>query len=259
MKLIDTHCHLNDAKLLPEVDRIIRDAINNGVAIMQVVGYDLESSLEAIHLAEQYDEIFAIIGIHPTEIKNDIDNQLMRIEELGKHPKVIAIGETGLDFYWQKSNEQHKLQKEIFNKHIDIANHLRLPIVVHSRDAIEATLELLKQKAPKYGGVMHCYSGPKELVSSFVALGLYISLAGPVTFLNARVPKDVATIVPSDRLLIETDSPYLAPHPYRGKQNEPQYLPRVAEAIATLRRTTLVEVANMTTDNATRLFHGKHL
>lgn len=258
MKLIDTHCHLNDERLYAQADEIISRAVAAGVGKMQVVGYDEQSSRIAIELAERFSEVYAIVGIHPTEVSENIETRLNIIEQLAQHPKVVAIGETGLDFYWHKEAGQHELQRRYFVAQIDIADRLGLPIVVHSRDAIGATLELLERHTPIYQGVMHCYSGSAELVPEFTKLGLYISLAGPVTFINARVPKQVALIVPDDKLLLETDSPYLAPHPHRGKQNEPSMLPFVAKAIADIKNVTVESICEITTSNATKLFHVKH-
>lgn len=259
MELIDTHCHLNDERLYAQADEIVARAIAAGVSKMHVVGYDEQSSRVAIELADRFNEVFAIVGIHPTEVSENIDARLRVIEDMAKHPKVVAIGETGLDFYWHKEDWQHELQTRYFIAQIDIANRRGLPIVVHSRDAIGATLELLRHHVPKYQGVMHCYSGSAELVPDFIKLGLYISLAGPVTFVNAKVPKQVAVVVPGDKLLIETDSPYLAPHPHRGRQNEPSMLPLVAKAIAEIKNVTFESVCESTTANAIKLFHVKHI
>jgi len=258
MKLIDTHCHLNDKRLYPLADELIAKAVAAGVIKMQVVGYDEASSRIAIELADRDPEVYAIVGIHPTEVSDNIEQRLAIIEQLAKHPKVVAIGETGLDFYWHKEADHHELQKRYFIAQIELADRLGLPIVVHSRDAIGATLELLQQHNPIFHGVMHCYSGSAELVPDFIKLGFYISLGGPVTFVNARIPKEVALVVPDDKLLIETDSPYLAPHPYRGKQNDPSLLPLVAKAIATIKGISVESVYQTTTENAIRLFHVKH-
>ena len=259
MEFIDTHCHLNDPKLMADISGVLARARSAGVKIMHVVGYDVPSSKQAIALSERYEEIFAIVGIHPTEIKDDFDADFKIIETLARHPRVIAIGETGLDYYWEKDPLKHQRQIEAFKQHINLANKVGLPVVVHSRDAIQATLETLVEHPPLHQGVMHCYSGSKELVPSFIEAGMYISLAGPVTFLNARVPKEVAAVVPQQRLLIETDSPYLAPQPHRGKQNEPSLLPLIAEAIAKTRGWTLEETSKATTANAIKLFHVKQL
>ncbi len=258
MRLIDTHCHLNDKQLFPHVDELVLKANENDVVRMQVVGYDELSSKIALELAERFSSIYAIVGIHPTEVNENLEVRLKEIETLALHNRVVAIGETGLDYYWHKQIEQHKLQQAYFIQQIEIANRLQLPVVIHSRDAMQATLQILKENRPQYGGVMHCYSGPAELVSEFIALGMYISLAGPVTFLNAKTPKEVALIVPLERLLIETDSPYLAPHPNRGKRNDPSLLPLILNTIAQIRKEDPVLLAEITSTNAELLFHVKH-
>jgi TatD DNase family protein len=255
--LIDTHCHLNDPQLYPQADELVARALRAGVGLMQVVAYDEPSSRTAIELADRFPEVFAIVGVHPTEIDENLLERLSAIETLSRHKKVIAIGETGLDYYWEKNIEARQRQKEAFVAQIEMADRLGLPIVVHSREAMEDTLEILKTHPPKHGGVMHCYSGSTEMVKDFLDLGMYISLGGPVTFLNARVPKEVALAVPEDRLLIETDSPYLAPHPFRGKRNEPSLLPLVAQAIAAIKGVPLTSVEQTTSANALRLFHVK--
>lgn len=259
MILIDTHCHLNDKKLLSQVAELVTRAKDAGVTKMHVVGYDEGSSQIAIELAERFPEIYAIIGLHPTEVVLNIDAQMQWIEKLARHEKVIAIGETGLDYYWHKDDAHHELQKIYLIKQIELANRVGRPLVIHSRDAMGDTLSLLQAHPLRYGGVMHCYSGSVELVPEFIKLGLYISLAGPVTFLNAKTPKEVAKIIPRDRLLIETDSPYLAPHPYRGQRNEPALLPLILKAVASARNENENDIAEVTTANAERLFHVKHL
>jgi TatD DNase family protein len=255
--LIDTHCHLNDPQLYPQADELVARALRAGVGRLQVVAYDEPSSRTAIELSERFNEAVAIVGIHPTEIDENIVKNLALIEALARHPKVVAIGETGLDYYWVKDPGERERQKQAFIAHIELADKLGLPIVVHTREAMEDTLTILKEHTPKFGGVMHCYSGSVEMVKDFVELGMYISLGGPVTFLNARVPKEVALVVPDDRLLIETDSPYLTPHPYRGKRNDPSLLPLVAQAIAGIKGVPFETIERITSENALRLFHVK--
>lgn len=253
--MIDSHCHLNDKRFSQNVEQVIKKAKENGVKQFLVVGYDLFSSLKAVKLSEKYVEIYAAVGIHPSDIKKMKNHDLEEIEKLLKHKKVIALGEIGLDYYWDKDVNLQNQQKEFFVKQIQLANKYKKPILVHMRDASFDTLEVLKSESPTFGGIMHCYSGSAELVKEFIILGMYISLAGPVTFLNAKTPKEVAKIVPLDRLLIETDSPYLAPHPYRGQSNEPGYLYLIAEEIAKIKNIPLEDLKNKTTQNFKRLFN----
>ena len=253
--IFDTHCHLNHEDLYKDLDNVINRAKEVGVSRFLVVGYDKPSSLLAVKLAEQYDFIYAAIGYHPTEINNLSEDDFNEIMDLLDHPKVVALGEIGLDYYWVKDLEERELQKKYFIRQIKEANKHRLPICIHNRDAINDCLTILKENHIDMGGVMHCYSGSVEIMNEFIKCGMYISLGGPVTFKNAKTPKEVAKIVPLDKLLVETDSPYLAPHPYRGKQNEPSLIPLVIEEIALQKGLTKDEIEDATYANASKLFH----
>jgi TatD DNase family protein len=259
MKLIDTHCHLNHDQLVDNVIDIIKRAKGQNVEEMYVVGWDEESSITAIRLSEKHKELYAIVGIHPTDTGANVNERLMKIKTLLSNHKVVALGEIGFDFHWQKEQEQKKIQEEFFIKQLELANQMKMPVVIHSRSAILETYSILKKYPPKYQGVVHCYSGPLEMVNDFLDLGLYISLGGPVTFHNAKQAQEVAKQIPLDRLLLETDSPYLAPMPYRGKGNEPAYLPLIAQAIATIKQISLKQVVKITSRNAKELFHVKHI
>lgn len=252
MMLFDSHAHLNDQELINDTDILIENARKRGVDYITCVGYDEESSLMAIEIAEQYDNVFAAIGIHPSEAHH-FDMDLNFIEGHIANPKVVAIGEIGLDYYWDTSHKEQ--QKELFKRQIALANQYNKAIIIHMRDATEDTYQILKSnKLPTLPGVMHCYSGSKEAAQQFLDLNMYISLAGPVTFKNARVPKEVAASVPLSRLLVETDSPYLAPMPYRGKTNEPAYVYYVAKEIANIKGISIEAFAKATFENTLRLF-----
>jgi len=253
--MIDSHCHLNDKRFSENVEQVIKRAKENGVKKFLVVGYDLVSSTKAVKLSEKYNEVYAAVGIHPSDVKKMKTHDLDEIEALLKNKKVLAVGEIGLDYYWDKEQGLKNEQKEFFVKQIQLANKHQKPIVVHMREASFDTLEILKKVKPTCGGIMHCYSGSAELTKEFMDLDMLISLAGPVTFLNAKTPKEVAKTVPLDKLLIETDSPYLAPHPHRGKSNEPGYLYLIAEEIAKIKNVPLEEIKNKTTQNFKRLFN----
>lgn len=252
--MIDSHCHLNDKKLLVNIDKILKDAKEKGVKKFLVVGYDLISSLKAVELSERYSEIYAAVGIHPSDVKKAKKEDYKILETLLTKPKVIAVGEIGLDYYWEKDKTLQEQQKEYFIKQIHLANKYQKPIVVHMREASLDTLQTLQKERPTYGGIMHCYSGSAELAHDFMEVGLFISLAGPVTFLNAKTPKEVAKVVPLNKLLIETDAPYLSPHPLRGKLNEPKNLPLIAEEIARLKNTNAKTIIEQTTKNFLKLF-----
>lgn len=251
--LIDSHVHLNDELLFPRASDVIKNAMAEGVGVFVCIGYDRFFSERAIALAHQYPNIYAAIGFHPEGAHKVVESDYEWLREAAKDERVVAIGEIGLDYYWDKNHIE--AQKEVFKRQIEIANELRLPIAVHLREALFDTLNLIKKhKRPDLKGVMHCYSGSAQAMLDFLALNMYISLAGPVTFKNARVPKEVAAQVPIERLLIETDSPYLAPHPYRGKPNEPKYLRHIAEEIASIKGISYEEVAEATSLNARNLF-----
>jgi TatD DNase family protein len=251
--LFDTHVHLNADQFEEDLEEVIGRAQAEGVSHMVVVGFDRPTITKAMELAEAYDFIFACVGWHPVDAIDMTDEDLAWIEELAAHPKVVAIGEMGLDYHWDKSPKD--VQKDVFRRQIRLAKKVKLPIVIHNRDATADVVEILREEgAGEVGGIMHCYSGSVEVAKECLDMNFYISLGGPVTFKNAKKPKEVAEAVPLEKLLIETDCPYLAPHPYRGKRNEPAYVKLVAEQIAELKGLAFEEVAEATTQNAKRLF-----
>ena len=252
--IIDSHVHLNDEELFPRIEEIIEKAKANGIEAFMCVGYDRESSEMALEIATMYDEVFAAIGIHPSAAKHYKESDLVWLEENLKHEKVKALGEMGLDYFWDRSSENR--QKELFIKQINLANKYRLPIIVHMRDAINDTYEVIKEHKDKdLSGVMHCYSGSWEYVKNFTDLNLYISLAGPVTFKNAKTPKEIAEKIKLEYLLVETDAPYLAPMPHRGKTNESKNLKYIVKEIATIRNISVEEVEKHTFNNTVKLFN----
>ena len=255
MKIVDTHCHLNDEALYKDLDSVIFRARQAGVEKMVVVGWDEASSKLAIKIAEQYDFIYAVIGFHPENVF-DIDNKVLYDTlNLYKHPKVVGIGEIGLDYHWTKDPDKREIQKEYFIKQIKFANEVGLPISIHSREAFADTLEILKQYPPLHSGVMHCYSGSVENIQDIINLNLYIGLDGPVTFTNAKTPKEVAAEVPLEKLVVETDCPYLSPHPLRGTVNEPANICLVIDAIADLKQMSKKHLLEIVYDNSCRLFN----
>src|SRR3954468_8747820 len=251
--LFDTHAHLNDDQYNEDLEEVITRAQSEGVTNMVVVGFDRKTIQRAMELAENYEFIFACVGWHPVDAIDMTEEDLVWIEELTAHPKVVAIGEMGLDYHWDKSPKD--IQKEVFRKQIRLAKKVKLPIVIHNREATADIVDILKEEgAEEVGGIMHCFSGSPEVAKECIKMNFYISLGGPVTFKNAKKPKEVAAEVPLDKLLIETDCPYLAPHPYRGKRNEPAYVKLVAEQIAELKGISLADVAKKTTENAKKIF-----
>ena len=246
----NTHTHLNSDELYEKREELIQHALDNQVKNIVVAGYDLKSSQRAVKIANEYSFIYATVGISPNDCLHTTDDELKEIEVLLQDPRVVALGEIGLDYYWD--DVPRDKQKEIFIKQIQIAKKYNKPIVIHARDAYEDTYDILKQAAHR--GIMHCYSGSVEMAKRYIDIGFYISLAGPVTFKNAKVPKEVAIKIGIDHLMIETDCPYLTPHPFRGKLNEPANVVYIAQEIAKLKNMEIESVASQTTFNAKKVF-----
>lgn len=253
--LFDTHTHINAEQFEEDREEVIQRAIEAGVTEMVVVGFDRPTIEKAMEIIDQYEFIYASIGWHPVDAIDMTDEDLIWIEKLAQHPKVVAIGEMGLDYYWDKSPKD--VQKDVFRRQISLAKRLKLPIIIHNREATEDIVQILEEGAGVVGGIMHCFSADWETAKRCLDMNFYISFGGPVTFKNAKLPKEVAAKVPLDRLLIETDCPFLSPHPYRGKRNEPARVALVAETIAELKNISYEELAALTTNNAKRLFHLK--
>ena len=246
----DTHCHLNSEQLYENRDEFIKHALDNQVEMMVVVGYDLESSKKAVEIAKEHSFIYAAVGIGPNDCLNTTTQDLQIIDEYLNEPKVVALGEIGLDYYWDDVPSDR--QKEIFQQQVDLAKKHQKPIIIHCRDAYEDTYEVLKRNG--HPGIMHCYSGSVEMAKRFIDLGFYISCSGIITFKNAESIREAIRYVPADRLLVETDSPYLAPVPYRGKENQPAYTREVCEYVAALKGLSMEEFAQISTQNFERLF-----
>ena len=253
--MIDSHCHINDRAFIGRETEYIELSKQAGVDKFLVVGCDLTTSISAVDLAKRFDECYAAIGIHPSDCKKANKNDLDKIEKLINNNKVIAIGEIGLDYYWDKEDNIKAQQKEFFIKQIELANKYDLPISIHCRDAYEDCLNVLKEHPVKKGGVMHCYGGSKEMMVEFIKQGFYIGIGGTVTFKNAVKIKEVATYVSNDKYLLETDSPYLAPTPHRGEENHSKYIPLIRDQIAMLKGVDPKQVEEDTTNNFKRLFN----
>lgn len=253
--IFDTHCHLNSEELYQRLDEVIKSAQEVGVKKFLVVGWDKKSSLLAIELANQYEFIYAAIGFHPTEINDLSDEDFNEVMSHLDDPKVVALGEIGLDYYWVKDEKMRELQRFYFKKQIKMANLHHKPISIHNRDAFKDCLDVLKECKPEFGGVMHCYSGSVESMREVLELGLYIGLGGPLTFKNAKTPKEVCEKVPLEKLVVETDSPYLAPHPLRGTINEPKNIDLVVDEISRIRNIEKEEILSKLFKNSCELFH----
>lgn len=252
--LIDTHTHLNDEKFDEDRTEVINRAKESGVEYIINIGYNKETILSTMELIEKYDFIFGAIGWHPNDAHEMKDEDLQWIEALSKHPKILAIGEIGLDYYWDFAPKD--VQQRVFREQIRMAKRLKLPIIIHDRDAHQDILAILKEEGvEEIGGIMHSFSGSLEMANECMKLGFYISFSGPITFRNAKKPKEIAVNIPLDRILVETDSPYLTPEPYRGKRNESAYVKHVAEKIAELRGIELEEVEKLTSQNARKILN----
>ena len=253
-KMIDSHCHINDELYKENPAEYVKEAGKAGVFQFLVVGFDEKSSELALDIANKFGSCFAAVGIHPSDAKKAQPGDLDKIRELAKSNKAIAIGEIGLDYYWDKEESVKEQQKEYFIKQIQIANELNLPISIHCRDALEDCLKILKENPIKRGGIMHCYAGSLEMSKDFIKLGFLLGFGGTVTFKNAVRPKEVAAGVPSDSYVLETDAPYLTPHPYRGKENHSKYLYLVRDQIAELPEVSPEQVEKETNENFKRIF-----
>mgnify|MGYP002575605042 FL=1 len=278
MELFDTHAHYNDEKFDNDRKQVIQDIYNSNVTMLVNAGYSVESSIKGVEIAKDYDWMFNIVGVSPNDIAegvDEIDKQISRIEDLVKkdqnivkdvesdtaeslnivnnNRKIVAIGEIGLDYYWNKENKA--LQKYAFIKQIELANKYNLPIVIHTREAVDDTIDILKNKieATKKG-VFHCCPLNRELVKQALKMGFYISFAGPVTFKNSKNANEIIQMVPLDKMVIETDSPYLAPEPHRGTRNDSRNVRYIAEKIANVKEISLEDIAKITYKNAMKIF-----
>jgi len=253
LKLVDSHCHLNLLEDVGSTQDVINTARKLGVYAMLNVSVDMETFPQVLSPTRKYDHIYASVGVHPNT-KEGREPTVAELITLANDPKIIAIGETGLDYY--RGEGDLEWQRERFRRHITAAKQSGRPLIIHTRDAQQDTLQIMREEnAVQVGGVMHCFTGGLEMAHAAIELGFYISFSGIVTFKNALELKQVAKEVPADRILIETDSPYLAPVPYRGKSNQPAYVRYVAEHIAELRGESLETIAQTTTDNFNRLFN----
>lgn len=264
MEFFDSHAHYNDEKFNEDREELINNIYDSGITKLINAGYSLKSSIYALEIAKKYDWIYTISGISPNDIpeeKEGLNKQLNELEDFieteKQTNKIVAIGEIGLDYYWEKDDEKRKIQKEVFIRQIQIANSFNLPIVIHTRDAVMDTLEILKTNKVVKKGVFHCCPLNRELVKEALKLGYYISFAGPVTFKNSRNANEIIETVPLDRILIETDSPYLSPEPNRGKRNDSRNVKYIAEKIANVKNKSLEEIARTTYENTCKIFNIK--
>ena len=252
--IFDTHAHYNDGQFAADRDELLSSMPENGVGLIMNACSNLSEIPDIIALCEKYPFVYGAVGIHPEDAPSAEDGYLDRLREYSKHPKIRAIGEIGLDYYWTTDTKEK--QKRILGEQVDLARELGLPVIIHDREAHGDTMDILREhKVWECGGVFHCYSGSAEMVKEITGkLNMYVAFGGSLTFKNAVKPREAAKAVPTDRLLIETDSPYLAPVPYRGKRNSSLYLPKVLEMLSEIRGVPADELERVTYENGRRLF-----
>lgn len=257
--LIDTHCHLNFNRFDEDRDAVVERAAQSGVKRIIIPAIDIETMHQALQLSEQYAGVFTAVGIHPNDTANFDEAMLASVKNLADHPKVVAIGEIGLDYHWDDSPKEK--QFEAFKAQLALAAELELPVIIHNREASDDVMEILENwaqnlpdKIKDRPGVLHSFSAPQEIANRALASGFYLGFTGPITFKKAEDLRQIAATVPNDRILVETDAPFLTPHPYRGKRNEPAYIPYMVEMLAEIKNISVDEMGAMTTANAERLF-----
>jgi TatD DNase family protein len=251
-KIFESHAHYDSSKFAEDREELLNSIQENEVGTIINVGASWKSVTSVIELAEKYPFIYAALGLHPDEVGDLNEERFAFLKEQCRKEKVVAIGEIGLDYYWD--NESHDIQKKWFVRQLELARELDLPVIIHSRDAAEDTLKIMKEYAQGLRGVIHCFSYSKELAEEYVKMGFHIGIGGVVTFKNGKKLKEVAEVVPLEKILLETDCPYLAPEPYRGKRNSSLYIPHIAQAIADIKGITYEEVVAQTEQNGKLLF-----
>ncbi len=251
--LVDTHAHYNDMVLVRDIPDLRQRAQKAGVAVVVCVGYEVPSSRRGVMLAQKYPEVYATVGVHPHDAKEMTPRAWEALRLLAGEERVVALGEMGLDFY--RNLSPHQVQEQVFRQQLNLALELHMPVVIHDRDAHDETMEILKEFPGLAGVVMHCFSGERQMAEECLARGFYLGVGGTLTYPKNHTLGDIVSAAPLDRILLETDCPYLSPQPWRGKRNEPSYLPAVAEKLAELRGISRQEAAVATTANALRFYH----
>ena len=254
--IFETHAHYDDECFNEDRDELLRRLPEEGVGVVINSGASVESTRDTIRLAKEYSHVYAAVGVHPSEMEELDEDFMLWMKEQASDEKTVAIGEIGLDYYWDKEPEVQERQRYWFGRQIELARETGLPIIVHSRDAAADTMQVMKEHhAEDIPGVIHCYSYSKEMAMEFVKMGYYIGVGGVVTFKNAKKLKEAVEVLPLEKILLETDCPYMAPEPYRGKRNSSLYLPYVIEEIARIKGVSAEEVERVTEENARKLFH----
>ena len=253
----DTHAHYDSGAFNADRKELLASMPQKGVELIVNPGCDLESSRTAVALAEEFPHVYAAVGVHPSDCGEWGEGTLLELRQLASRPKVRAIGEIGLDYYWHKEREEHLLQQKVFRQQMDIAREKKLPFMIHSRDAAEDTLNIVREymRDGMYGGIIHCFSYSKEIAREYLNMGLYLGIGGVVTFKNSRKLKEVVEYAPLNQILLETDCPYMAPVPNRGKRNSSLYLPEVVKTIAEIKGVSYEEVVAVTESNAMKVLN----
>ncbi|MCI8281479.1 MAG: TatD family hydrolase [Lachnospiraceae bacterium] len=251
--IFDTHTHYDDRKFEEDRDKLLSSLKESNITKIVNVGADIETTKQTLALAAAYDFIYAAVGVHPSDVDCLNEENYAWLKRQTSCKKVVAVGEIGLDYYWEKDPQKQQQQKYWFQRQLSLAKETNLPVVIHSRDAAEDTLNILKEQ-PDISGVIHCFSYSKELALEYVKMGYYIGVGGVITFKNAKKLKEAVEAIPLERIVIETDCPYLAPEPYRGKRNESIYLPYVLNEIARIKHMTPAEIEDVTFHNAEKLY-----
>lgn len=254
-QMIDSHAHLDEERFDEDRDELIKSLKGNAISYVINPSSDMETSRRVVELSNKYENIFAAVGIHPHDAEGFKEEDLDELREISKDERVVGIGEIGLDYYYD--NSPRDIQKEVFRKQLELSHELDLPVIIHTRDAMGDTYDILKEFEGRVRGVMHCYTGSIEMAEKFMKLGFYISIAGPVTFKNAVNVREMAKQIPLERLLIETDSPYLAPVPNRGKRNDPTNVRYVADMLANLKEIQIDKIIEHSRENTVELFSLK--
>lgn len=254
--IIDTHAHYDSDGFAEDRDTLLASMQENGIGLIVNSCASVDGLQDTIDLMEKYDFVYGAVGVHPDDADKMTAETLDEVRRLSLHKKAVAIGEIGLDYYWHKEKENHLIQQEMFRAQMDIARERKLPFMVHSREAAEDTLNIVKEymAGGMYGGIIHCFSYGKEIAREYLSRGLYLGIGGVVTFKNAKKLKEVVEYAPLEQIVLETDCPYLAPEPYRGKRNSSLYLPNVAAAIAEIKGISAEEVIAQTEKNARKVF-----
>ncbi|MBQ0001718.1 MAG: TatD family hydrolase [Clostridiales bacterium] len=254
--IFDTHAHYDDEQFDEDREALLASMQENGIGTLVNVCASVHGLQNTVDLMDRYPFVYGAIGVHPDDAGEMTEETLDTIRRLSDHEKAVAIGEIGLDYYWHKEEAEHEVQKRMFRAQMDIAREKKLPFIIHSRDAAEDTLKIVKEymQGGMYGGIIHCFSYSKEIAAQYLDMGLYLGIGGVVTFKNAKKLKEVVEMAPLSQILLETDCPYMSPEPYRGKRNSSLNLPYVAAKIAELKGITPEEVVQTTEENARKLF-----